>query len=316
MKWKSPPSPGWLRASKGHVVNRLHRGQWVTSSWPRARGKARSPAQQRAQDDFALAAKLVKFRGPDEYFPALALTNGSLYMPRDLMTQAAFGRLSQIVFPDGTIMEGIRLAIPDAQLVLDQISMTPGTLIFRSTAGWVAIPPPIASAQVLTWQDASHIIWASGGGGGASSPDYNYPMIADFPTINGTPGQTDTAHGIGLNTTGASNVLQTIERPTAAGDWSMTARITSGQILDGASELGIYVTDTASGRLNTIGVQDINNAVPHEFQLAAKQWNDRTSRNMDYSGGKLVYQHVGWLRIAYTAGTNTCAFSASIDGEN
>lgn len=110
---------------------RFWRGQWYVTAWPKKRGPAKSVHQQRAQDELGFAGFATGRMPPEQYAAAKGMITGTLYVPRDMMIRAIFGLVSQITLEDGTVIEGVRVNVPEANLTLDQITVTPWSLLVR-----------------------------------------------------------------------------------------------------------------------------------------------------------------------------------------
>lgn len=143
MRLIAPPTPALLKRSAGVLMFVYWRGRWHVRAWPRKRGKATDAYQKNAQDEFKLAAKLTKQSVPDEWAAAQTAVTGTMYVPRDLLTRAIFGKLSTIIEPDGTEVYGVRMNVPEANLTLDQITVTPYALLVRTDQqfGWRGLVP-------------------------------------------------------------------------------------------------------------------------------------------------------------------------------
>jgi hypothetical protein len=96
------------------------------------------------------------------------------------------------------------------QALLDDISATQGSILYRSASGWVALPPGTAGHFLKTNGAAANPEWAaaSGGGGGAFNP----PLASDFPTIVDNAGSTgaaadDADRGLLLTLTSTSGTI-------------------------------------------------------------------------------------------------------------
>ena len=86
-------------------------GKLVARSWPRPRGKARSPAQQETQDWFRDINKILRLAAPSQQRMAIEATKGTGLYPRDLLMKSAAGGLFSLSLPDGTKITPRRKAI-------------------------------------------------------------------------------------------------------------------------------------------------------------------------------------------------------------
>ncbi len=257
MRLLHPPSPRNVRSLKGIGYVRRIRGEWRFSAWPRKRGPARSKHQQRAQDEFAALCRNTKLSTPQEFAAASALAKGTAFLPRDLLERAMVGMLSIIYLEDGTVLMGVRHVAPDAQLILDQLSTTPGSVIIRTDELWTAIDPGeptqvlgIVSPGVVGWIDQS------GGGGGAPPdlPAWGPPFAADFGVASvGSLTMTDVAdRGLQLVGPAGGTSVSANFAARGSGDTRHECRIIAS-LWDQDTFTGFVFRDPSSGFLSTFG---------------------------------------------------------------
>jgi len=125
---------------KSFVVRRT-RGGSIAAAWPPKVGKWKSPGAFYQQQEFGLVARQVSNPEPTALASAVNIAKGSDQVPRDLLMMAAYGLLYEITFNDGTPVTYVRMVAANAQLTLDQVTDTPGALMYRSPFGWVEILP-------------------------------------------------------------------------------------------------------------------------------------------------------------------------------
>jgi hypothetical protein len=121
-------------------IRRTLRGT-IAAKWPRKRGKWNTPAQFYQQQEFGLASRAASNAEPIALASAYNIAKGSQQVARDLIVMASYGLLYEIKFMDGTVVTRYRDVTTNAQLTLDQVTSNPGDLIYRSTLGWIGIPP-------------------------------------------------------------------------------------------------------------------------------------------------------------------------------
>lgn len=121
-----------LRGS--HYV-RHFRGQEVIARWPKPRGKARSAAQQQAQDDFAGACIIIKNMDPLAQAFAAAVAEDAPLLPRDILMWQLFGQAIYFVMPDGRKVFSMA-AMQDVSLLLDSIWQQKGGILYRDGTLW------------------------------------------------------------------------------------------------------------------------------------------------------------------------------------
>ena len=142
------------------------------------------------------------------------MAKGSVFLPRDLLEKAMIGALSIITLDDGTVLRGVREVAPDAQLVLDQITQTPWSLLVRLPDGWYGLDPGDVD-QVVGMTATGEIAWIdqSGGGGGAS-PDFQPPLASAFSTMINSPTLNDSPLGLGIAKSNGSDMLAAAFAPS------------------------------------------------------------------------------------------------------
>lgn len=157
-------------ALRGNIIIDTYRGQVRIRSWPKPRGKAKSAAQQVAQDLFYWRARVAKHADERQMHFARTITPGSGWMPRDVIMSLMAGRFfSRIVTEQGVIYSMSFIA--QVSEALDAITQQPGTLLWRSEDRWHPIPPG-TPGNVLTYQgteDPPEWLPPSGGGGDATA---------------------------------------------------------------------------------------------------------------------------------------------------
>ena len=87
---------------RGVFLIRPFRGIWVAAKWPRKRGKPKSWRQWWTVQQFAYAGRMAANPEPMSYETARYLTEGSDWLPRDLLTMVAYGKFYEVILPDGT----------------------------------------------------------------------------------------------------------------------------------------------------------------------------------------------------------------------
>lgn len=128
----TPPQAGYLTHSWERVSWRyLSHGRIVVAKWPRRRP---GPLPQVTQDQVAAwdqTQEFVKWPEPSEYAAALRASSGTAFYARDQLIMAMYGNL--ISWPGW----GWRVTMADnIQALLDTITTTPGSLLFRGPVEW------------------------------------------------------------------------------------------------------------------------------------------------------------------------------------
>jgi len=95
-------APDTMPRIRGVILTQPWRGLWVVRSWPKKRGKPKDWTTRFLSQQFAYAGRMAANPEPKSYATAVFLSQGSHWVPRDILTLAAYGKLYEIVFEDGT----------------------------------------------------------------------------------------------------------------------------------------------------------------------------------------------------------------------
>jgi len=82
-----------VMASRGRLIMRTNRGQWLSQSWPRKRGHPKSQRQLSWVKHFSYLNCLSKMPDPYSLAAANHLASGNGWYPRDMFIAAANGNL-------------------------------------------------------------------------------------------------------------------------------------------------------------------------------------------------------------------------------
>lgn len=104
------------------------------------------------------------------------------------------------ITPSGNLSDSPTIAA-DVQEILDQITTTQGSIIFRNASDWVALAPGPAGQFLRTNGAGADPSWAAGGGGGSSYERARVPpLVAGFTLQNaGTASITNKLYGMEVN---------------------------------------------------------------------------------------------------------------------
>lgn len=167
-------------------IRALPDGTFHAAAWPRKRGKPKSALQQAYVDAFAQIAHWAAHPDALTYASATQASDGLMLLPRDIMIRAAYGTNTIITLPDGTRYVPRRLVATDIQLSLDQVTSTPGAMLWRNADQWVGIPPG-SPGNVLQYNGVATIpTWVPQSGGGTTvSAQTAIPRLADYSDDTG-----------------------------------------------------------------------------------------------------------------------------------
>lgn len=106
-------APDTLPRVRGVFLIRPWRGIHVAAKWPRKRGRPTNWRQWWTVQQFAYAAKMAANPEPMSYETARFLTEGSHWLPRDVLTMAAVGKFYEVYLPDGSLAPQASHAAPE-----------------------------------------------------------------------------------------------------------------------------------------------------------------------------------------------------------
>lgn len=154
---------------RGLIYQYERDGLWVTSKWPKKRGKVATTRQKQAQQAFkdcTLAMKMTA--APIQLFHRVA-ANGTPMLPRDTLMAALYGNGPTIPFYDGKVIKPMRNKVLSST-VLDALGWDPGTILFRGEEYWEALPPG-GDGQFLAYDaDTKKPLWVDKPEGGGIAP--------------------------------------------------------------------------------------------------------------------------------------------------
>lgn len=125
----------------GVVFNRTKNGT-VVQAWPRKRGRAKEGYDLYRQLEFGLVARNTAYCDATTRQTAEGIAQGSDQVWRDILQMAMMGTLITITGGDGAVSIPERKLDPNAQLILDQVTDEPGSILVRLTDGWFGLAGP------------------------------------------------------------------------------------------------------------------------------------------------------------------------------
>lgn len=132
-----------------------------TQSWPRKPSTPPTKYQLKARGDFAKAVWLIKRCTSDEYQIAQGLAKDSLFIFRDLLMSAAYGKLVSAIDVNGLVWKGLRTMPDPIDELLDAITDIPGSVLFRGADEWLGLAPGLAGQFLQLGLDGVTPQWAS-----------------------------------------------------------------------------------------------------------------------------------------------------------
>lgn len=139
-------------------------GQLVIAAWPRKPRGRKSPKQLANMERFRQAQKLIPHIAPHEMVTAIEATKDTLYLPRDLITAAMYGRTFSIA------VQGQRTLVPmafkkDVSFSLDTISVQPGGMMVRGGEFWDPLPQGLSGQVLVSRGSGAQPQWSTTGEG-------------------------------------------------------------------------------------------------------------------------------------------------------
>lgn len=161
-----PLVPAAVARSRGSLNTIRTKNGIRFQKWPKGRGKAKQGWRLYQELEFALVASWAANPEPVAYQTAIELAKGTDLVPRDYLMRASYGTYYDVYLEDGTKAESYRVVAPNAQLILDQVTAVPGSILYRAAIGWIGLPPG-NNSFVLTMKNGVPL-WlpatATGGG--------------------------------------------------------------------------------------------------------------------------------------------------------
>lgn len=228
------------------------------------------------------------------------------------LTEHSLREGSGIQFTPSGDLNDSPLIAADVQEILDQITATRGTVLYRGLLGWSALLPGTAGNFLKTNGAGADPEWAAGGGGGGG---YGYecrptiPVLAAFTQLNfsGTTFTASPPNSIVIgDTTVATQQVRGLVRAAPAVPFTLYARMQpSGAPMSGGNG-GFLLRNSATGRLLIFHLGN-NNAV------SMGRWNSLTSwSSTPFGPSTLDGGYPPWFKLDVSA--TTVFFSFSRDG--
>ena len=217
---------------RGLIYQYERSGLWVTSKWPKPRGKKTSPKQALAQEAFKQAMLAMKLTAPAiQTFHRIA-ARGTPMLPRDSLMAALYGNGPEIPLYSGKVIKPMANRILSST-VLDALGSDPGTILYRGPDLWEILPPGL-DGQVLAYSEPEKrpvwIVPPEGGGGppvvlcpstrdgtGLYNVVGNLFCFTDEQSLKSMTWNTELTNGynqrVGVATLGAGNAIDAILYP-------------------------------------------------------------------------------------------------------
>ncbi len=119
----------------------VSQGRERARSWPRKRGKSRSPVTKAQNELFRDQQRAAKYMAPEMLATFMRASEETPFLPRDLSTMMLANRLAIIHMADGRKVYPMPTVLGVSES-LDALSQTPGSYLVRGADRWEAGPPP------------------------------------------------------------------------------------------------------------------------------------------------------------------------------
>jgi len=207
------------------------------------------------------------------------------------------------------------------QSLLDAISDTQGSILYRGATAWAALAPGVSGQALLTQGAGANPVWGSAGGG--SDPFFSPPLAADFPTLltNGVGPITEnefadvTDQGLAFRATlrnsTPTSILRVKSAPTAP--WTITTRFTFQYPAKKIVLCGFALRDSADNEMEWFGV--FTDSISTAPQLRIYRVTTTTVNSVPLTKNPaLLFGHI-YLRASLD-GAGNLVYSTSSDGHN
>lgn len=196
-------APDTLPRVRGVFLVRPWKTLHVAAKWPRKRGSPKTWNGYWTMRQFSLAGKMAANPEPMSYETARFVTEGSHWLPRDVLTMVAFGKFYEVYLPDGTLCTQASHAAPQPEPPPAEWELAAEAELPNNNHGWngYTIRQRIAPTSLLVsaaqWRitftaatatAGANIAEAYIGAGAISGDQYDF---ADTPTqllFDGSPG--------------------------------------------------------------------------------------------------------------------------------
>jgi hypothetical protein len=142
-------APDALPRFRGNVIAYINRFGVVVAKWPRKRGTPTNPNVQWTSQQFSIASRMAANAEPMSMETARYLVKGTVWLPRDMLVMAAFGKAYELTLPDGTVSTqayhgppdlapqpatDTRMFLPNTVNGVDSALLNTGTFAFKGQA--------------------------------------------------------------------------------------------------------------------------------------------------------------------------------------
>lgn len=159
---------------RGLIYQYERNGVWVTSKWPKKRGKVATAKQKEAQEAFRAVMRAMKLTAADIQSFHRDASKGTPMLPRDTLMAALYGNGPTMRFYSGKVIKPMANKLLSST-VLDAIGWERGDILYRGENSWEVLKKPPQEAVLFYDQGTNKPLWvdaaAVGGNGGYWMPN-------------------------------------------------------------------------------------------------------------------------------------------------
>lgn len=154
---------------RGLIYQYERNGQFVTSAWPKKRGRKATPKQKLAQEAFKGMMYAMKHTAANIQSVHRWSAKGTPMLPRDSLLAALYGNGPSIPHYSGKVIRPMANRILSST-VLDAMGWEPGSILFRGNDLWEPLLPGL-DGQVLAYDaDTKAPVWVNPSSGSGLPP--------------------------------------------------------------------------------------------------------------------------------------------------
>lgn len=120
----------------------------------------------------------------------------------------------------------------DVQEILDQITTTRGSVLYRGASGWAALAPGTSGHFLKTNGASADPAWAAGGGGSSGYPPLTPPTSADLSTAINAPTVTDGTYSMKVVAAAGTPVIRARLKSLPGGNFSVITKFNARRFVD------------------------------------------------------------------------------------
>jgi len=160
---------------RGLIYQYERSGRWVTSKWPKKRGRQATEKQKLAQQAFRDCMLAMKLTAAEIQMFHREAAKGTPMLPRDTLMAALYGNGPTINFYSGKVVKPMANKYL-ASTVLDAIGWQKGDLLYRGDDLWEVLPIGNPGEVLTLPNDGGTPVWAPPPAAGSGGRIMNLPQ--------------------------------------------------------------------------------------------------------------------------------------------